>query len=87
MNSTVARAGSQFSPIRPTVTSSAAGMSAGTGSSASSSTKYPASSPVVLTISSRRPGQATLASIFSMMESGSVMSVPPHSVPGSATWK
>ena len=41
-----------------------------------------ASSPVVEVISRRRPGQATLSSIFWMMASGSVMSVPPQPMPG-----
>jgi hypothetical protein len=42
---------------------------------------------VVLVSRRRRPGQATLGSIFWMIDSGSVMSVPPQPEPGSASWK
>ena len=65
----------------------AAGIAAGTGRSASSRVKYAESSPVVLTISRRRPGRADLGSIFSMISSGSLTSVPPQPRPGCATWK
>jgi hypothetical protein len=34
-----------------------------------------------------QPGQRVLGSIFSMIDSGSTMSVPPQPVPGSATLK
>ncbi len=87
MNNTEASAGSQFSPMRSTTATSGAGMGCLIGRSCSSSTKNAASSPVVETMKSRRPGRATLGSMRSMMVSGSVMSVPPQPVPGSATWK
>ena len=87
MNRTVVSAGSQFSAIRSTTCVIASGMGAGAGRSWSSSTNQAASSPVVETISSRSPGQATLASIRSMISSGSRMSVPPQPSPGWATWK
>ena len=45
------------------------------------------SSPVVEVISRRSPGRAAFASIFWMIASGSVMSVPPQPSPGLATWK
>ncbi len=87
MNSTLVSAGSQFSAIRSTTLAISAGIGAGAGRSWSSSTYQAASSPVVETIRSLRPGQATLASIRSMISSGSRMSVPPQPAPGSATWK
>ncbi len=67
MNSTVVSAGSQFSAIRSTAAVIGAGIGAASGRSCSSSTYHDASSPVVETISRRRPGQATLGSIFSMI--------------------
>ena len=87
MKRTVQSEGSQFSPIRSTTARTASGMAAGTGRSRSSSTHQSACSPVVEVRSRRRPGQATAASIFSMIESGSSMSVPPQPTPGFATWK
>ena len=87
MNMTVVSAGSQFSAIRSTTLPISAGMGAGTGFKLSSSTNQAASSPVVDTISRRRPGQAILGLIFSTISSGSVISVAPQPSPGSATWK
>ena len=73
--------------MRSTTLRTAAGISAGTMRSCSSSTKYAASSPVVDTIRMRLPGRATLGSKPVTMDSGSVTSVPPQPVPGLATWK
>ncbi len=87
MNSTEHNAGSQFSPMRATAAAMAGGIAAGCGRNASSSTYQPECSPVVDTISSRRPGQAVFGSMRSMMSSGSCTSVPPHPAPGLATWK
>ena len=87
MNSTVHSAGSQFSAMRSTTARTGAGIAAGCGFRLSSSTNHAECSPVVETISRRRPGQACLGSIFSMIDSGSVMLVPPQPRPGSATWK
>jgi len=86
-NSTVASDGSQFSPMRSTTACTAAGIGLGRGVSAASSSNHAACSPVVDTISSRRPGHASSASQPSMIASGSARSVPPQPVPGFATWK
>ena len=87
MNSTEHKAGSQFSPIRSVTICSGSGILPSTGWRSPSSSKYAASSPVVETISNLRPGHAFFASIFSIIDSGSVTSVPPQPLPGSATWK
>ena len=87
MKSTVQSAGSQFSAMRPTTVSISAGMGAGRGVSVSSSSNQAASSPVVETMWSRRPGQAFFGSIRSMISSGSAMSVAAQPRPLRATWK
>ena len=84
-NSTVVIEGSQFSPMRSTMLRTSAGMACSMGFSASSSTYQLACSPVVETMSRRKPGQATAGFQPSMMDSGSAMSVPPQPVPGLAT--
>jgi len=65
--------------MRSTTLRTAAGISAGTILSFSSSTKNAASSPVVETMRIRSPGRATFGSKPVTMDSGSVMSVPPSS--------
>ena len=87
MNSTVQSAGSQFSAMRSTTWRTGAGIAAGCGFRSLSSSNHAECSPVVETISSFRPGQACLGSIFSMISSGSLTLVPPQPRPGSATWK
>lgn len=80
-------AGSQFSAMRPTTVSIATGMDAGRGISSSSSSNQAASSPVVETMCSRKPGQAFFGSTLSMISSGSAMSVAAQPRPLRATWK
>src|SRR5258706_16366351 len=87
MNRTVQRAGSQFSLILATDSRSDAGKSFSVGVSASSNSKYAYCSPVVLTISRRRPGRAILGLNGPRIDSASEMFVPPHDVPGPATLK
>ena len=87
MKSTVQSAGSQFSAMRPTTVSMAAGTGAGRGVSVSSSSNQAASSPVVETMWSLSPGQAFFGSMRSMISSGSAISVAAQPRPLRATWK
>ena len=87
MNSTVQSAGSQFSAMRSTTWRTGAGIVGGLRLQVLVELEPGRMLAGGRDHQQRRPGQACLGSIFSMISSGSVMSVPPQPRPGSATWK
>src|ERR1700739_5068078 len=82
---TVVKAGSQFSLIRCTDSVNCDGSSFSTGCKSSFSSKYANCSPVVLTINSRRCGQAIPGLNGFRIVNGSEILVPPQPLPGFAT--